>query len=273
MSWLWFSCLALLFLLPPVSFAQSHLWQYRPFRANDTDHSGGDHICDLRRDGNADGKPDMLGQFVSVRGTVVVEPSTFEFGGCLFWIRDGACGILVCGEPESLSLGDSVSVRGLIGFGGGDLVFSEMMPADLSDVILSKAGTATRYGTGDNSSVPVSPEEFVGRPSCYGGNIVTLTKPVEVIRTSRTGRSVIAWVSSGCDSLIVYANDDSSCPILPGRFYIITGVVMGITMCSGSATSAGWCVAPRGSVDVTEVGSSPACRTLSWGHLKTEYGR
>jgi len=194
MSWLWFSCLALLFLLPPVSFAQSHLWQYRPFRANDTDHSGGDHICDLRGDSNADGKPE-------------------------------------------------------------------------------KGGTTVRYGTGDQSPLPIPPRDYAARPGDYGGNLVTLTRPVQVTRTLMAGGDEFAWAPCGGDSLIVYIDGNVSCPIVTGRCYMVTGVVMSIVMPSGSVTSSSWCIAPRAATDVVEVGCSAACRTLSWGHLKTEYGR
>ena len=191
MSWLWFSCLALLFLLPPVSFAQSHLWQYRPFRANDTDHSGGDHICDLRRDSNADGKPDRLGDYVTVLGSVIVEPSTFETGGRLFWIREDRCGIPVCGEPENLRLGDSVMVRGRVRLSSGGCLFPGAGPADLDDIVLAKGGTTVRYGTGDQSSLPIPPEDYAARPGDYGGNLVTLTQPVQVTQTLMAGGDCI----------------------------------------------------------------------------------
>jgi len=273
MSWLWFSCLALLFLLPPVSFAQSHLWQYRPFRANDTDHSGGDHICDLRGDSNADGKPDRLGDYVTVLGSVIVEPSTFETGGRLFWIREGRCGILVCGEPENLRLGDSVMVRGRVRLSGGGCLFPEAGPAGPYDIALAKGGTTVRYGTGDQSSLPIPPRDYAARPGDYGGNLVTLTRPVQVTRTLMAGGDEFAWAPCGGDSLIVYIDGNVSCPIVTGRCYMVTGVVMGIVMPSGSVTSSSWCIAPRAATDVVEVGCSAACRTLSWGHLKTEYGR
>jgi len=271
MSWLWFSCLALLLLLPPVSFAQSHLWQYRPFRANDTDHSGGDHICDLRRDSNADGKPDMLGHSAVLRGTVIVEPLTFECDGCLFWIREAGCGIPVYGDPENLRLGDSVSVRGQVGLGIADPAIVDTLPACLCDIILKKGGSAVRCGVGEDGPVPVMPVDFAGRPECYAGNLVSLTEPVKVTRTVRTGAGLLAWGSSSGDSLIVYADDDVACTVIPGRLYLVTGVVMHIVIPSGSAASTHWCIAPRNLTDVIDVGYSPACRTVSWGRLKTEY--
>ena len=80
------SCLVLLFLLPLNAFAQAHLLKQRPFRATDTALSGGDHICNLRRDTSENGRPERLGDYVRVCGTVIAEPSTFETGGWLFWI-------------------------------------------------------------------------------------------------------------------------------------------------------------------------------------------
>ena len=273
MSWLWFSCLALLFLLPPVSFAQSHLWQYRPFRANDTDHSGGDHICDLRGDSNADGKPDRLGEYVTVSGSVIVEPSTFDTAGRLFWIREGRCGIPVYGEPEHLRLGDSVVVWGRLRLSSGDYHFSETGPTDMGDIVLEKGGATVRCGTGDQSSLPILPEDYAARPGDYGGNLITLTRPVHVARTLRTGGNVLAWVACDGDSLIVYIDGDICCPIARGRCYVVTGVVIRVVMPSGRATSPSWCIAPRDPTDLFEVGCSAARRGLSWGHLKTEYGR
>jgi len=273
MSWLWFSCLALLFLLPRVSFAQSHLWQYRPFRANDTDHSGGDHICDLRRDSNADGKPDRLGDYVTVWGSVIVEPSTFETGDRLFWIREGRCGILVHGAPEHLRLGDSVMVRGRVELPDDGYIFPETGLAGLGDITLERGGPTVLCGTGDQAPLPISPEEYAARPLDYGGNLVTLVRPLQVVRTSMAGGDEFAWASCGGDSLIVYVDRDACRPIVANRCYMVTGVVIGIVMPSGSVTHPSWCIAPRDPMDVVEVGCSAACRALSWGRLKTEYGR
>jgi hypothetical protein len=71
------SCFLLLALLPLTSFAQAHLLKQRPFRATDTVQPGGDHICDLRRDNNGDGRPERLGDYVRVCGALIAEPSTF----------------------------------------------------------------------------------------------------------------------------------------------------------------------------------------------------
>jgi hypothetical protein len=273
MSWLWFSCLALLFLLPPVSFAQSHLWQYRPFRANDTDHSGGDHICDLRRDSNADGKPERLGDYVTVFGSVIVEPSTFEAAGRLFWLRQDGCGILVCGEPEDLRLGDSVMVRGRLRLSRGEPLFQESGPINLGDIVLRKGGTAVPCGTGDGSSLAISPGEYADSPRDFGGNLLSFTEPVKVGRILRVGDDEFAWASHGGDSVVVYIDGDLPLPIMSGRCYMLTGVVIGIAATSCPAMFSSWCIAPRSRTDITEVGCSAARRALSWGHLKTEYRR
>ena len=99
MLWLGSSLAILLVLLPLISFAQAHLWKYQSFRAFDTGHSGGDHICDLRRDSNGLGRPDRLGDYVTFSGTVIAEPSTYETGGWLFWVRQAGCG--ACRRPGS----------------------------------------------------------------------------------------------------------------------------------------------------------------------------
>jgi hypothetical protein len=271
MSWLWFSCLALLFLLPPVSFAQSHLWQYRPFRANDTDHSGGDHICDLRRDSDADGKPDRLGSFVSVSGCVIAEPFTFEPAGRLFWIREGGCGILVYGEPEDLRLGDSVIVRGRVRRSRGDLVCPETARTDPGDAVLRKYGAVVRCGTGEQNPLPVTPEDYGASPAGYAGNLIALTRPVKMARTFGVGGNVFGRASCGSDSLTVYIDDEVACPIAPGRCYLVAGVVMGIPMPREAGTPAPWCIAPRYPTDLVEVGCSSTTRPLSWGDIKMEY--
>ena len=80
----------------------------------DTGQSGGDHICDLRRDSDEDGMPDRLGDYVNVSGTVIAEPSTYEPGGYLFWIRDSLCGTMVHGKGQTVDIGDSVEIYGFV---------------------------------------------------------------------------------------------------------------------------------------------------------------
>ena len=271
MSWLWFSCLALLFLLPPVSFAQAHLWKYRPFRANDTDHSGGDHICDLRRDSNADGKPDRLGRYVTVSGTVIVEPSTFDTGQCLFWIREGGCGILVYGEHGNLRLGDSVTARGWLNLSNVTCFLPDVGLASLRDVALANGNVALMAGGCDYEPLEVPPRGYTNCPACYSGNIVTLTLPVKVSTVINVHGGEAAWVSCDNDSFVVYLDSDTGCSIVCGRCYLITGVVATMSLPAGLTTDAIWCVVPRCSADIVEANCSTGCRSTSWAALKNQF--
>jgi hypothetical protein len=271
MSWLWFSCLALLALLPPVNLAEAHLWKSRPFRANDTDHSGGDHICDLRRDSNADGKPDRLDDYVSVSGTVIVEPSTYETGGWLFWIRHRGCGILVYGEPENLSLGDSVAVSGWVRISNGNYSFPETGLATLGDVTL-ESRRVWRIGGGgcpDPEIVPVV--DLAACPARWGGNLIALGRSVRVTRVAPSGPDEVAWARCGTDSIVVYIDGDTGCRIAGGRCYHLAGVVARMMMPPGSATSQVWCLVPRCPGDIAEAACSTDLKPTAWGHLKSRY--
>jgi hypothetical protein len=271
MSWLWFICLALLFLLPPVSFAKAHLWKYRPFRANDTDHSGGDHICDLRRDSSADGKPDRLGDYVTVSGSVIVEPSTFETGGWLFWMRERGCGILVYGEQEALRLGDSVTVRGWVRISNGGYFFPETGLATLGDVSLENGGVILHNSGGNHDALSVSPEEYAACPEDWAGNLITLSQPMGVSEIRRAGGDTFAWAHCGRDSTVLYLDGDTSCEILAGACYMVTGVVTRMLMPSGSPVSPAWCLAPRYQSDIAGTDCLTRYSALCWGRLKAEY--
>jgi hypothetical protein len=271
MSWLWFSCLALLFLLPPVSFAQTHLWQFRPFRANDTDHSGGDHICDLRRDSNADGKPDRLGSRVTVSGTVISEPSTFETEGRLFWIREGGCGILVYGEPESLRLGDSVVVTGWVRMPGCNCIWPEMGLATMGDVAIESKDVNLKVSDGDHEPTYVSSEGFVDSAAVWAGTLVRLNSPVEVTGVVSTREGDFAWARCGHDSFIVYVDVDTDCSVADGRCYLLTGVVASIRLTCGTGGSSAWCLVPRDPGDMIEAGCSSRLMSIRWGCLKSRY--
>jgi hypothetical protein len=271
MSWLWFSCLALLFLLPPVSFAQTHLWQFRPFRANDTDHSGGDHICDLRRDSNADGKPDRLGDRVTVSGTVISEPSTFETEGRLFWIREGDCGILVYGGPESLRLGDSVGVTGWLRMPGCNRIFPEIGLAAVGDVALEGGGVTLKVSGGDHEPICVSPKGFVDSPADWAGNLIRLASPIEVTGVASTHEGDFARARCGQDSFIVYIDADTDCSVAGGRCYMLTGVVASIMLPCGTGGTSAWCLAPRDPGDIVEADCSSGLMSIRWGNLKAQY--
>ena len=271
MSWLWFSCLALLALLPPANLAEAHLWKSRPFRANDTDHSGGDHICDLRRDSNADGKPDRLGDYVIVAGTVTVEPFTFETGGWIFWVHQCDCGILVYGEQERLSLGDSVVVAGWIRTSNGGYFFPETGLASLGDVALENGGVWRRGRGAYPDPLVVPAPQFAVSPVRWAGNIVTLDRSVRLTSVVPTGPDLLAHAACGTDTILVYIDCDTGCTAVCGRCYHLTGVVARMMGPSGSAPSGLWCLVPRGTDDMEKAPCSTDLKPVLWGSLKSTY--
>jgi hypothetical protein len=273
MSWFWFSCLALLFLLPPDSFAQAHLFKCRPFRANDTVHYGGDDICDLRGDSDADGKPDMIGDFVTVSGTVIAEPSTFETGGRLFWIRDGRCGIMVCGKHEDLCIGDSVETSGWVRVTNGDCFFPESGLATLGDIALECADAQLRGKGGDYEPIQVSPSEFVSSPESYGGNLISLTAPLQVMHVVSAGKDRFVRLLCREVSLPVYLDGDTSCWMEEGKCYTVTGIVTRMKSPEAFGSSPSWCVAPRGGDDVVDANCMASTRRIPWGSVKAGFSR
>jgi hypothetical protein len=271
MSWLRFFSLVLLLLLPPNSFAQAHLWKLKPFRAFDTGHSGGDHICDLRRDSNGDGRPDRLGDYVTVSGTVIAEPSTYETGGWLFWVRQGSCGMLVYGEEECLTLCDSVEVRGRLRRTNGNYFFPETGVATLGDLAIENEGVSIIGESDDYLPIAVSSSEFSSCPKTYGGNLICVSGCTPMTDALDGNGDLFAWFCRGCDSILVYLDADTGCTIDPGRrgCYSITGIVTRMKTPPGFASSPSWCLAPRHMEDIVTCGCNTAAHEVSWGSLKT----
>jgi hypothetical protein len=266
--------LLLLALLPLYSFAQAHLLNQRSFRATDTDHSGGDHICDLRRDSSGNGRPDRLGDCVTVSGTVIVEPSTFETGGWLFWIRAQECGILTYGEPEEFVLGDSVQVRGCVRLTNGNYFFPETGLATLGDIAIENMGVSLR---GRNNSVqprPLTVPDFKDHLSAYGGNLVIFHGLSASSWIGDKSGNLFAFFHDGLDSIMVYMDKDTGCSIdfdLPGC-YSITGVITSMKTPQDFAPSPSWCIAPRGTGDITPSGCFSENVRESWSAVKIELG-
>jgi|GEM_PF-1788533 len=266
-----FSCLILLFLLPPIALAQAHLLKHRPFRLADTVQSGGDHICDLRRDGNGNGKPERLGDYVTAYGTVIAEPSTYETGGWLFWMREGACGILVYGEQEVITLGDSVEVSGCLRMTNGNYFFPETGLATLGDLAIENMGVAVR-GSNDNIAPLVVTASMVSsRPEVYAGNLVSVADLRLVFSMRDDNGDLFARVAHGDDSLTIYLDRDTG--IAPGfgtmTCYTMTGIVVRMRTPASIGGHSLWCVAPR---DVSDIAATECCSSLratTWGSLKT----
>jgi hypothetical protein len=265
--------LLLLFLLPLNSFAQAHLWKFRPFRTNDTGHSGGDHICDLRRDSNEDGVPDRLGDYVTVSGIVIAEPSTFETGGWLFWVRDEGCGIMAYGRQEALELGDSVRIQGWLRSTNGDCFFPETGLATLGDISIENGGVSLKGTSNGYAPIPIPPQSFCARPQAYGGNLITLAGLSLAATTYDENGDVFAWFHNGPDSLVVYLDRDTGCASDPdsGECYQITGIVTRMRIPQGFAPSPSWCLAPRATEDLIRQGPSTEVVPILLGSLKAGY--
>ncbi len=264
------SGLVLLFLLFLNSFAQAHLTKLRPFRATDTDLSGGDHICDFRRDSNNDGRPDRLGDFVSTSGTIIAEPSTYETGGWLFWIRSDACGLLIYGEQESLELGDSVEVRGWLRYTNGNYFFPETGLATLGDVAIENAGVSRIKSDCNHDPLDVDPHEFAHDPEAFAGNLVRIGFLEPGRRIYRQGEDAYVRLYYASDSLNLYIDADTGCDIDldPSRCFVVTGIVVRMKTPPQFAPSPAWCIAPRGDQDLIAIEQHSERQATSWGMLK-----
>jgi hypothetical protein len=265
--------LLLLFLLLLNSFVQAHLWKHRPFHAIDTDHSGGDHICDLRRDSNGDGKPDRLGDCVSLSGTVIAEPSTYETGGWIFWIRDQPCGVMVYGEQETFRLGDSVVVTGWVRHTNGNLFFPQTGLATLGDVAIENGGTAFEGRTYCREPVVVTPDRFCRTPEAYGGNLVRLESLIATPAACHDDGDHFVKLHRGQDTLVLYVDRDTGCPTYPGPYSCVsvTGIVIRLKVPCSFTPSPTWCVAPRCAEDLVIRGWSTCVSKMPWGGVKAGF--
>lgn len=270
-----FSCLCLLALLPLNVFDQAYLLKHRPFLATDTVQSGGDHICDLRGDSNRDGRPERLGDYVCTRGTVIAEPSTYETGGWLFWIREGNCGILVYGEQENLLVGDSVAVSGIVRTTNGGYFFPNTGMATLGDVAIENAGV-TCLGRSDNvQPLTPTPEQFAFGPETYAGNLVTLPGLKILSQECSPDGDRFVRAASGADSISICLDLDTGVSIQgqPDLCYVVTGVIVRMRMPSSLGASPQWCIAPRDQADIAAGDCSSRMVRTSWGKAKASLSR
>jgi hypothetical protein len=273
MSWLGFSVAPLLLLLPLISFAQAHLWKYQSFRAFDTGHSGGDHICDLRRDSDGLGRPDRLGDYVTVSGSVIAEPSTFEKGGWLFWIRNAGCGMLVYGEQESLRLGDSVHVGGWLRLTNGSYFFPETGLATLGDVAIENAGVRVIGGAGNPLPKPVTTAMLARCPERYGGCLIRVPGLFRIGQRAMREDGLFVWMRGGRDSVLIYFDADTGCVLEP-RDQVriaVTGILIRMDTPGGIAPSPAWCLSPRNQRDILVQERGTAIARARWGNLKQDF--
>ena len=236
--------------------------------------SGGDHICDLRRDTDGDGKPERLGDYVRIRGIVIAGPSTYETGGWLFWLREGACGILVYGEPEVFALGDSVRVGGWLRRTNGNYFFPETGLATLGDLAVENAGASPVGYSRDTAPLAITASEFRHRPDAYGGNLIRIPGLRPVSTATDGNGDAFVRMACGSDSLLAYFDRDTGlAPDLDGLVcYDLAGIAARMRIPDGLGPSPQWCIAPRGAGDLARVECFTGQAATRWGAIKALYG-
>lgn len=272
-EWLRSTSLALCFLLILHSFAQAHLIEVKPFRVADTDLSGGDHICDLRRDRNGDGKPDRLGDYLQTSGTVIAKPATFDSDGWLFWIRQDSCAIMVYGERESYRLGDSILVSGQLRITNGGYFFPETGMATLGDLAIENEGTLKISSGCWHDPIDVEPHDFIANPHRLGGNLIRLRRLAPLSMVGDQDGNIYGWFCCQEDSISVYIDADTKIALDPNLQCLdVVGIVVRMKVPEIFSTSPLWCIAPRCQADLTQCQIS-AIRMTTWGKIKSEFSR
>jgi hypothetical protein len=270
-----FPCLLLLLLLPLNSFAQTHLLKRRPFRATDTEQSGGDHICDLRRDSNSDGIPDRLGGYAIVSGTVTAEPSTYERHGCLFWVRDSRCGIMIHSRGRILELGDSVEIHGYLRMTTGRNSFPEANLPTAKEPALECVGLIPRGQSQNCMPVELPPSGFLDSLKTHQGNLVTIPRVSCVSSTPGVGGDFLVGIGGRGDSVTIFVDQDAHCSLVPdhAKCYHLTGIVMNLILPLGFTPTPSLCIAPRSQDDIVPVDCSCGISSTSWGNFKAQFYR
>lgn len=268
-----FPCLLLLLLLPLNSFAQAHLLKRRPFRATDTEQSGGDHICDLRRDSNSDGMPDRLGGYATISGTVIAEPSTYENQGCLFWVRDSGCGIMVHSKGRSLGIGDSVEIHGYLRMTTGTNSFPEADLPTIREPALECVGLISKGLSQNCMPVGLPSSGFRDSLEAYQGNLVTISHVSIISGTPGVGGSFLIGIGGSGDSVTVFISKNTRCSVMPdhARCYDLTGIVMSLIPPSGYPLRPSLWIAPRNPGDIVPVDCCSRVSGTSWGSFKTRF--
>jgi hypothetical protein len=266
-----FAGLLLLLALPLNSFAQAHLLRQRPFRASEDQRSGGDHICDLRSDSDEDGKPDRLGDYVCISGTVIAGPSTYEREGRLFWIRNRSCGMLVYGSAEPLRVGDSVTVDGHLRLAGRGEIFGECGLEAIDGCGVKKVGLELRGIRPNIDPVPVKLRDYCLDPWRYIGNLIEISDILYVQPAGRDGENSFFTAGDGRDSILVYVDGDTFIDIGPGASacYTLTGILLRVHTPACVSIEPAWCLAPRFQDDVVWTDCATEAALTTWGEIKT----
>ncbi len=266
-----FAALLLLLALPLDSFAQAHLLRQRPFRASEDQRSGGDHIRDLRSDSDGDGKPDRLGDYVCISGTVIAGPSTYEREGRLFWVRNRCCGMLVYGSAEPLRVGDSVTVDGHLRLAGRGEIFVDCGLEAIDGCGIKKVGLELRGIRPNVDPVHVALRDCCLDPWRYVGNLIEISGIQYVSPAAHDGENSFFMAGDGRDSVLVYVDGDTGIAMGPAASacYTLTGILLRMHVPARVAIGPAWCLAPRFQDDVVWSDCSSEASLTTWGEIKT----
>jgi hypothetical protein len=265
-----FAVLLLLLALPLNSFAQAHLLRQRPFRATEDQRSGGDHICDLRSDSNGDGRPDRLGDFVCISGTVIAGPSTYDREGKLFWVRNRSCGMLVYGSAEPLRVGDSVTVDGHLRHAGRGEIFRECGLEMIGGYGVKKMGLELRGIKPNVGPIHVTLRDCCLDPWRYVGNLIAISGILFVLPAVHDGQNSFFLAGDGHDSVLVYVDGDTGIEMGPPASvcYTLTGMFIRVHAPASIAAGPVWCLAPRCQEDIVWSNCSSEASLTTWGEIK-----
>jgi hypothetical protein len=268
-----FAALLLLLAIPLNSFAQAHLLRQRPFRATEDQRSGDDHICDLRSDSDGDGKPDRLGDYVCISGTVIAGPSTYEREGRLFWIRNRCCGMLVYGSAEPLRVGDSVTVDGHLRLAGRGEIFGECGLEAIDGCGVKKVGLELNGIRPNIDPVPVKLRDYCLDPWEYVGNLIEVSGIFYVLPAAQDGGNSFFMAGDGRDSVLVYVDGDTGIEIGPGASacYTLTGIIIRMHVPACVSNEPVWCLAPRFQGDIVWSSCGTEASLTTWGEIKTVF--
>ena len=220
-------------------------------------------ICDVQ-EYDDQGLSPLVGQWVTLRGSVTCPPGYFQPYYGSFFIESGGCGVNVFSyewPPMDLALGDSVEVSGQV----VEYISSTTGAGATTEIFTSESGVSL-LSTGHPAPVPteltcvdVNREENEGRLLCTSGVVVDLELPYSF------------YIDDGTDVVEVYRGAPDSVDfswVNYGDRLCVTGVLGQYDRTPPYLEA--YELMPRTSRDVTEC-LPVAVREMSWGTVKSLY--
>jgi hypothetical protein len=220
-------------------------------------------ICDVQ-EYDYQGLSPLVGQWVSVRGSVTCPPGYIQPYYTNFFIESGGCGVNVFSydwPPMDLALGDSVEVSGEV----VEYISSTTGAGATTEIFTSESGMAL-ISSGHPAPVPteltcaeVNREENEGRLLCTSGVVVDLELPYSF------------YIDDGTDVVEVYRAAPDSVDfswVNYGDRLCVTGVLGQYDRTPPYLED--YELMPRTSRDIREC-TPVAVREMSWGTVKATF--